>query len=257
MEYIIIAVTAFIASGLTLFSGFGLGTILLPVFALFMPLEMAIATTAIVHLLNNIFKLGLLGNHINKKVAFKFGAPAVVGAIIGAFLLLKMSFFPQLGSYSLMGKEYTVKLLNIIIAVLIIISSVPDLFPTIGRVILKKEWLGVGGFLSGFFGGLSGHQGALRSAFLIKYNLSKEAFVATGVAIALFIDLARLFVYSSRYSVALLEQNANALIVAVLAAFSGAFIAKKVLKKVTLKVVQLIVGIGLIVIALLLGAGII
>ena len=35
-------------------------------------------------------------------------------------------------------------------------------------------------FGSGFFGGLSGMQGALRSAFLARAGLSKEAFVASG-----------------------------------------------------------------------------
>jgi len=40
-----------------LLSGFGLGTLLLPVFALFFPLPVAIAATALVHLANNFFKL--------------------------------------------------------------------------------------------------------------------------------------------------------------------------------------------------------
>ena len=40
--YLVVALTAFIAAGLTLYSGFGLGTMLLPVFALFtLRLEMA------------------------------------------------------------------------------------------------------------------------------------------------------------------------------------------------------------------------
>ena len=33
MKYLLICSTAFLTSGLTLFSGFGLGTLLLPVFA--------------------------------------------------------------------------------------------------------------------------------------------------------------------------------------------------------------------------------
>jgi uncharacterized membrane protein YfcA len=55
----IIAVVACLASLLTLISGFGLGTILMPVFGLFFPLPVAVALTGIVHLLNNIFKLSL------------------------------------------------------------------------------------------------------------------------------------------------------------------------------------------------------
>ncbi len=55
MSYLIICGTALIVSGLTLFSGFGLGTLLMPAFALFFPVEVAVEATAVVHLANNIF----------------------------------------------------------------------------------------------------------------------------------------------------------------------------------------------------------
>ena len=61
MEYIVVPVVALFASGLTLFSGFGLGTLLLPAFVLFFPADVAIALTALVHFLNNLFKLYLMG----------------------------------------------------------------------------------------------------------------------------------------------------------------------------------------------------
>ncbi len=57
----LVCLVALLASGLTLFSGFGLGTLLLPAFALFFPVEIAVAATAIVHLINNLFKLLLVG----------------------------------------------------------------------------------------------------------------------------------------------------------------------------------------------------
>ena len=38
--------------------------------------------------------------------------------------------------------------------------------------------------MSGFLGGLSGHQVALRSAFLIKCGLTKESFLGSGIVIA-------------------------------------------------------------------------
>ncbi len=43
MELILIGFAALLASGLTLLSGFGQGTALMPVFALFFPLQLAIA----------------------------------------------------------------------------------------------------------------------------------------------------------------------------------------------------------------------
>lgn len=61
MDFLVIGLVAFLASGLTLYSGFGLGTELLPAFALFFPVEVAVAATGTVHLLNSLFKGGLLG----------------------------------------------------------------------------------------------------------------------------------------------------------------------------------------------------
>jgi hypothetical protein len=49
IEAISICAAAFAASGLTLFAGFGLGTLLMPVVALFFPVDVAIAITALVH----------------------------------------------------------------------------------------------------------------------------------------------------------------------------------------------------------------
>ncbi|MFW6290263.1 MAG: hypothetical protein ACOC0R_04780 [Mariniphaga sp.] len=54
-ELIIISIAAFFTAVLTFFSGFGLGTILMPVFALFFPVDIAIALTGVVHFTNNLF----------------------------------------------------------------------------------------------------------------------------------------------------------------------------------------------------------
>ncbi|MGH8525978.1 MAG: hypothetical protein ACREXY_17780 [Gammaproteobacteria bacterium] len=40
MELLVIGIAACLVSGLTLFSGFGLGTVLTPVFALFFPVTL-------------------------------------------------------------------------------------------------------------------------------------------------------------------------------------------------------------------------
>ncbi len=87
MVYLIICAVALIVSALTLFSGFGLGTLLMPAFAIFFPVEIAIATTAIVHLANNIFKLVLVGKMADFRIVLKFAIPASIMAIAGALLL--------------------------------------------------------------------------------------------------------------------------------------------------------------------------
>ena len=118
MEHIIIFLVAFIASGLTLFAGFGLGTILLPVFAIFFTIDMAIAMTAIVHLLNNFFKLTLLGKYANKKVIALFGIPAILAALLGARTLFWVSTFPILASYEIAGHEFRIMPVKLTVALL-------------------------------------------------------------------------------------------------------------------------------------------
>ena len=70
--YLLIAVVSFFVAGLTFFSGFGLGTLLMPLFTLFFPVHIAVAATAVVHLLNNIFKIVLVGRYAKKRIILLF-----------------------------------------------------------------------------------------------------------------------------------------------------------------------------------------
>ena len=82
--YLAVALAALFAAGLTLYSGFGLGTLLLPVFALFFPAELAVVATALVHGANNVFKVSQLGRHADREVVLKFGLPAILAAPVGS-----------------------------------------------------------------------------------------------------------------------------------------------------------------------------
>ena len=53
MEIFIVAIVALLASALTLFSRFGLGMLLMPVVAIYFPVEIAIAIAAMVYFANN------------------------------------------------------------------------------------------------------------------------------------------------------------------------------------------------------------
>jgi hypothetical protein len=65
VELLVVCIAALLASALTLFSGFGLATLLMPIVALFFPLELAIPMTAMVHVANNLIKMSLLGRKAN------------------------------------------------------------------------------------------------------------------------------------------------------------------------------------------------
>ncbi|MBC36116.1 MAG: hypothetical protein CL663_08765 [Bacteroidetes bacterium] len=261
MEYILIILVAFGAALLTFVSGFGLGTILLPVFAIFFPVEIAIALTAVVHLLNNIFKTGLMYKHVDLKVFFLFAIPASIAAFIGASILLYLVKINLKIPYQLFGMNLETSIINIIIAALLICFAILEMNKNLTGVRLKAKWMSVGGFLSGFFGGLSGHQGALRSMFLLKAGLSRDAFIATGIATAIFIDISRLIVYGSSFllnHIEVIQENAlTILLIACGSAFLGSFLGRKLLKKVTLYKVQMIVASLILVFAILLGIGLI
>jgi uncharacterized membrane protein YfcA len=255
MEILILSAVAFIVAILTFFSGFGLGTILTPVFMLFFPVELAIALTGVVHFLNNIFKLTLVGRKADRQILIRFGIPAVLAAIAGAWLLLHIPDVKPLFSYQLIGKTFDVYPVKFIISILLIFFAILDLIPFLNKLEFGQDKLPLGGILSGFFGGLSGNQGALRSAFLIKIGLSKEVFVATTIVISCFVDFTRLSVYATRFIKSGLGENIGLITIAACSAIAGSFIGNKLLKKVTLKFIQTLVAIMLVLISIALGAG--
>jgi hypothetical protein len=256
-ETIIICIAAFLTSILTFFSGFGLGTILMPVFALFFPVEVAIALTGVVHFSNNLFKMAMVGKHTDKLVLLRFGIPAIFASFAGAWLLMQISDFQPLFSYHLGEKQFEITLIKLIIAILLLFFSLFEVIPRFQKIQFGKNKLILGGILSGFFGGLAGIQGALRSAFLIKAGLSKEAYIATGVVIASMVDFTRLSVYAEHFTTSGLHENVGLIVFAIVSAILGAVIGKKLLKKITLQFVQVFVAVMLILIALALGAGLI
>ena len=257
MEIFIICLAAFFTAILTFFSGFGLGTILMPVFAIFFPVNIAIALTGVVHFSNNLFKISLVGKNADKDVLLRFGIPAIIASFAGAWLLLVIAEMPSLFHYRLGDKEIEVMPVKLVIAILLIIFSVLDIAPSAQRIQFNRNKLPLGGVLSGFFGGLTGIQGAIRSAFLIKTGLSKEAYIATGVVIASLVDLTRLSVYASRLKDAGLREHLPLIISATFSAIAGAFIGSRLLKKITLSFIQILVAVMLFIIAIALGAGII
>jgi uncharacterized protein len=257
MDIYLICLAAFVTAILTFFSGFGLGTILTPVFMIFFPVDLAIALTGIVHFFNNLFKLVLVGRNADRQVLIKFGIPAVLAAIAGAWLLLNISDWQPLFTYSICSSDFEVYPVKFIIALLLIIFALMDLIPYLNNLQFGKDKLALGGALSGFFGGLSGNQGALRSAFLIKAGLSKEAFIGTAVMVSTFVDFTRLGVYATRFTSSGLIDNWVLVLCATLSAITGAYIGNKLLKKITLKFLQILVAIMLIIISLALGMGLI
>lgn len=231
MEWITVILISFSASLLTFFSGFGLGTILTPVFIiLFKDIPLAIGATAIVHITNTIFKFGLMRNAINWRVGWSFALTAFLGSISGAFLLQQIS---NAVLFSTPFLHIEIKWLNLILGMTLLFFTLLELFDS---QLLKKNPPGpvTGGIITGIMAGLTGHQGALRSAFLQKYGFAKETFIATGIFIALITDAGRIPVYLSRIERSTISEHSLIITLAMLAAIAGALLGKRLLKKITL-----------------------
>lgn len=262
MSYLIVSVAALIVAALTMFSGFGLGTLLMPVFALFFPVHVAIAATAVVHLANNLFKLILIGRWADYSVVIRFAIPGAIAAAIGAALLGVISGIPPLVRYELAGHDHEVTIVKIVIAVLITGFTILELIPGSEKFAFDKKYIPLGGVISGFFGGISGLQGALRAAFLVRAGLDKQTFLGTTTIAAVIVDVSRLLVYgvsffSKDVSVLKEQQGFGLVIVASLAAFIGSIIGVRLVEKVTLRTINRIVAVLLLLLAVALGAGLV
>jgi len=255
MEYLLVALIALFASGLTLYSGFGLGTVLLPIFALFMPIEVAVAATAIVHGANSIFKAAVLGHYANVSVVVRFGVPALIASFFGALALSYMAHFQEIFTYNIGPFQAVITPVKICIGLLMLVFAAFELFPRFKEVNIDQKYLPIGGLLSGFFGGFSGHQGALRSAFLAKIEKTSYAFVGTGAIIAAMVDIVRITTYGyllflGKSAVDIHTEQWLLIATGIISAFCGVMIGRRFLHKITIGVIQVITGLLLAGIAL-------
>lgn len=254
MDILILILVGFGASWLTFYCGFGLGTLLTPVFlVLFKDPLVAMAGTAIVHFLNNVFKFLMMKREVDWKIALPFALAAIPAAFLGAYLSTYITTV-DLVNYSLLGKDLTVELFNVVFGFILIVFALIEIIPS-WSLAFSKQRLWIGGVISGFFGGLSGHQGALRSAFLIKYQLKKEVFIATGIIVALAVDIVRTPIYLSKFDFSLLQDGWIYIAVALTAALVGAISGKMFLKKMKMKLINWLVSTAMILfgLALILG----
>jgi uncharacterized membrane protein YfcA len=261
VTYAVVCTVAFVVSLLSFFSGFGLGTLLLPVFALFFPIPTAVAATAVVHLASNVFKLALVGRQADAGVVVRFALPAAAAAIVGASVLGLLAGIPPLASYDLGGQRHEVTAVKATVSALMLVFALVEVVPGSRRLAVGRRWLVPGGVLSGFFGGLSGHQGALRSVFLVNAGLDERAFVGTSVVAAVLVDVARLSVYGTGSTGVHLLGHAAGLPrlvgAATLAAFLGSIAGARLLGTVTMRGIRLLVAGLLIVVAVGLGSGLV
>ena len=257
-----LAAIAFGVSVLTFFAGFGLGTLLLPAFAFFLPVEVAVAATAIVHGANNVFKVALLAKQARRQVIIAFGLPAIAAAIVGAYLLSQLAGQQAIVVWRPFGQPAVVTPVKLVLGVLIVVFGFFELLPSLRKLRAPPRWLPIGGALAGFFGGLSGHQGALRAAFLSRVGMGPSEFVATQSVLGLMVDASRLLVYTVTFLAGTGTARGTEIpwllvSVATAGALAGAWVGRALLPKVTLPRLQLVIGALLIAVGTALAGGVI
>ncbi len=223
-QFILFAALTFIASLLGTISGFGISTIMIPVMSLFYPIHLTLLFVAIIHLFGNVWKVIFFRKGVNWRLILGFGIPGIIASYAGASISLNA---PDLFLKRLLGGF-------LFIYVFFLFKKQSWKIRKTGRAAFA------GGSLSGFFAGIFGVGGAIRSAFLAAYDLPKEMYIYTSGVIALFIDISRIFRYFTG-GTALPQPLFYILILLIPVSFSGAYVARKIVDLVPQRLFRLII----------------
>jgi uncharacterized membrane protein YfcA len=173
------AVLGTIAGAIAAVSGFGIGSLLTPLLAWRYDTKVAVALVSVPHFVGTVFRLVGLWNRVDRRVLVRFGMMSAAGGLAGALLQARANS----------------PALTIVFAVLLLFAGVSQLVGLGERMRFGGTLAWIAGAVSGFFGGLVGNQGGIRSAALMGFALTKEEFVATATAIGVIVDVVRLPVY--------------------------------------------------------------
>ncbi|HSU93230.1 MAG TPA: sulfite exporter TauE/SafE family protein [Gemmatimonadaceae bacterium] len=233
MFALIIAVGSIVAGAIASIVGFGIGSVLTPLFAVRVGTQLAVAAVSIPHLFATALRFWRLRAHVNRRVLVSFGITSAAGGLVGALL----------HSYA------SNRSLAIVFGVLLLFVGLSELTGLARHMRFGGPVAWLAGAVSGVFGGLVGNQGGIRSAALLGFDLDRQAFVATATAIGLVVDGARLPVYFATQTAAIARVWPLVLI-ATVGTLAGTVLGVRTLRRIPETVFRRVVAILL----LLLGA---
>src|SRR4030066_1066333 len=173
---VILSIVAIIAGGIASIAGFGIGSFVTPLLAFKTGISVAVAGISIAHFGGTALRFFILRKYINKKILLSFGLTSAAGGLAGALL------------HSVL---YNI-ILVIIFSCLLIIAGIMEFTGLSEKIRFSGAALWAAGAMSGFFGGLVGNQGGIRSAAMLGFKLEQKTFVRTATGIALMVDVARI-----------------------------------------------------------------
>ncbi len=227
---IAVAAGALVAGAVAAVSGFGIGSLLTPIFSLRMDLKLAVAAVSVPHFLATALRFWMLRAHVSWPVVAGFGLASAAGGLLGALLHLWLKS----------------AILSLIFGALLVFAGITGLGGLTKRMRFGPTAAWIAGGASGILGGLVGNQGGIRSAALMGFDIPKQAFVATATAIALAVDGARLPVYLATGYRDLLGVW-PLILTASLASLAGTLVGARVLGRIPESIYQRVVS-GLILI---------
>ena len=141
--------------------------------------KLAVAAVSIPHAIGTSLRFWRFRRDVDWKIARTFGFTSAAGGLTGALLTAWA----------------TSRTLEIVFGLLLVLAGASQITGFAQRWRLRGTLAWLGGALSGFFGGLVGNQGGVRTAAMLGFDVDKRQFVATTTAVALLIDMARVPVY--------------------------------------------------------------
>lgn len=230
MEILYIALLTILASGIGTITGFGTSTILIPILLFYLPLPETLLVVGVIHFSGDIWKMILFRKGFDWKLILTFGLTGIMASYLGARIVFSAS------------PELLLRILGaFMLAYVIFLVFKPDF-----KVPKKNLTAITGGGLSGFFAGIFGVGGAIRTLFLSAFDLPKAVFIATTGAIAFLIDSTRITTYLVN-GVRLEDAYLWGFLVFIPASFAGTALAKKVVDKIPQKWFRMVVALFLFV----------
>jgi uncharacterized protein len=179
MFELMVFAAALAAGAIASVAGFGIGSVLTPLFAVRVGTQLAVAAVSVPHFFATAIRFWRLRAHVDRRVLISFGIPSALGGLSGALL------------HSVAAS----RVLSIVFGAILIFVGVSELTGLSRRMRFGRTGAWIAGALSGFLGGLVGNQGGIRSGALLGFDIQKAAFVATATAVGLVVDVARMPAY--------------------------------------------------------------
>lgn len=211
----LVVLASVVAAAIATVAGFGVGSLLTPVFALRTETRLAVAAVSVPHVVATALRLWMLRRHIDRRILRGFGMASAAGGLLGALLQSR-------------ARSRT---LDLVFGGLLLFAGLGELSGLARRIRLEGKAAWAAGALSGMFGGLVGNQGGIRSAALLGFDVPRDAFVATATAVALAVDLARVPVYVFTAGAGLARLG-GLMALATAGAMAGTLVGQRVLARI-------------------------